>query len=45
MNSQIKSERGYKGMKKRIVILKKGVDTKIGPEAFCCFGGLLAYTG
>jgi len=26
-------------MKKRIVVLKKGIDKAVGIESFCCFGG------
>jgi hypothetical protein len=28
-------------MKKRIVVLKKGIDKAVGPESFCCAGGFL----
>jgi hypothetical protein len=32
-------------MKKRIIVLKKGIDKNIGPEAFCCGGGFIAWIG
>jgi hypothetical protein len=32
-------------MKKRIIVLKKGIDKNMGPEAFCCGGPLIAYMG
>ncbi len=28
-------------MKKRISILKKGIDKKAGPTGFCCYAGFL----
>jgi hypothetical protein len=30
-------------MKKRIIVLKKGIDKQTGPTYFCCFGGGLIY--
>ena len=32
-------------MKKRIIVLKKGVEKKEGPNQFCCFGALIPLTG
>jgi hypothetical protein len=28
-------------MKKRIIVLKKGVEKKDGPDIFCCFGAFI----
>jgi|GEM_PF-4934905 len=28
-------------MQKRIIVLKKGLDKKIGPDYFCCAGALI----
>ena len=37
--------KGVEGMKKRIVVLKKGVDKKAGPEVLCCAGAFLPAWG
>ena len=32
-------------MEKRIIVLKKGVEKKDGPDIFCCFGAIIPLTG
>jgi hypothetical protein len=30
-------------MKKRITVLKKGIEQKGGPESFCCWGPMIPF--
>jgi hypothetical protein len=30
-------------LKKRIIVLKKGVEKKEGPETFCCAGAMIPF--